>query len=101
MFPCSHLCPGIPQITSRGVPNEKAVYHGGKKWWKCEKNPNQNKKHFELWNQASNLMLNFHTRRNATKVNESEMCVEIATEMNESEMCAEIILYQRLWDMES
>lgn len=29
------------------------------------------------------------------------MCVEIATEMNESETCAEIILYQRLWDMES
>lgn len=45
-------------------------------------------------------MLIFHTRRNATKTNESEMCVEIATEMNESEVCAKMILCQRLWHLE-
>lgn len=51
--------------------------------------------------ETSLLKLIFHTRRNATKMNESEMSVETATEMNESEVCAKIILCQRLWDLES
>lgn len=45
-------------------------------------------------------MLIFYTRRNATEMNESETCVEIATEMDESEAYVKIILCQRFWDLE-
>lgn len=69
--------------------NESAVYHGGEKILeKHEKKNNPNYKHFELWKQGFNLMLVFHTKRNVTAMNESEMCVEI-------------IPCQRLWDVES
>ena len=55
----------------------------------------------ELSKRTFDLVLVFHARRNSTKTNESELCVEVATEMNESEMCAKIILCQRLWDLET
>lgn len=58
--------------------------NSGEAWEKT----NPNNKHFELWNQAFSLILVFHTKRNVT-------------EMNESEMRVEIIPCQRLWDVES